>query len=241
MRPDPKTDDRSPCGHRSAASRPRAGGANPRRAGILGAPLRPFPRDPGAAAGHRDVGRDRPPPGSGPNGALARSRSRHRLRLSPRRAPARTARGHRARRRPVVRGARDRARPMRARNEVGARAAFVASDWARPSRAAFDLIVSNPPYIPSAVIAASTPDVREHDPPACPRRRAGRPRRLSDHSRRSAAAPRRPRASGPRDRLRSGRGDCPASRGPWALKFWSLRPIYQDILDACPHVRAIGS
>jgi release factor glutamine methyltransferase len=35
---------------------------------------------------------------------------------------------------------------------------------ALPSRAAFDLIVSNPPYIPSAEIETLAPEVRDHDP-----------------------------------------------------------------------------
>lgn len=49
-------------------------------------------------------------------------------------------------------------------NGVGARARFVAADWAAPLRGPFDLVVSNPPYIASPVIAGLDPDVREHDP-----------------------------------------------------------------------------
>jgi release factor glutamine methyltransferase len=49
-------------------------------------------------------------------------------------------------------------------NGVGARARLVAADWAAPLRGGFDLVVSNPPYIASAVIAGLDPDVREHDP-----------------------------------------------------------------------------
>ncbi len=49
-------------------------------------------------------------------------------------------------------------------NGVGARARFIAADWAAPLRGPFDLVVSNPPYIASAVIGDLDPDVREHDP-----------------------------------------------------------------------------
>jgi release factor glutamine methyltransferase len=50
------------------------------------------------------------------------------------------------------------------RNGVGDRAAFVASDWTSALQGRFDLIVCNPPYIPSSGIASLAPEVREHDP-----------------------------------------------------------------------------
>ncbi|WP_112661692.1 peptide chain release factor N(5)-glutamine methyltransferase [Microvirga flavescens] len=50
------------------------------------------------------------------------------------------------------------------RNRVGARARFVASDWASAIAGRFDLIVSNPPYIASSVIPGLDEEVREHDP-----------------------------------------------------------------------------
>jgi release factor glutamine methyltransferase len=52
------------------------------------------------------------------------------------------------------------------RNGVGERAAFVAGDWSDALAGRFDLIVSNPPYIPTADIAALSPEVRDHDPRA---------------------------------------------------------------------------
>jgi release factor glutamine methyltransferase len=52
------------------------------------------------------------------------------------------------------------------RNGVGGRAAFVAADWAATLNARFDLIVSNPPYIPAPDVAGLAPEVREHDPRA---------------------------------------------------------------------------
>jgi release factor glutamine methyltransferase len=42
----------------------------------------------------------------------------------------------------------------------GARAQFVVCDFAAPLSGGFDLVVSNPPYIPSADIAALPPEVR---------------------------------------------------------------------------------
>ena len=45
------------------------------------------------------------------------------------------------------------------------RASFVTGDWTRGLRAASaDLIVANPPYIPSGVIAGLEPEVRDYDP-----------------------------------------------------------------------------
>ncbi len=46
------------------------------------------------------------------------------------------------------------------------RAGFVACDYAAALSGPFDLIVSNPPYIPSAEIAGLATEVRDHDPHA---------------------------------------------------------------------------
>ena len=48
---------------------------------------------------------------------------------------------------------------------LAARAAFVACDYAAALSGAFDLIVSNPPYIRSADIAGLSIEVRDYDPP----------------------------------------------------------------------------
>ena len=56
--------------------------------------------------------------------------------------------------------ARDNARTL----GLAGRAAFVASSYASALRGPFDLIVSNPPYIPSAEIPRLSIEVREHDP-----------------------------------------------------------------------------
>ena len=46
------------------------------------------------------------------------------------------------------------------------RAAFVASNWGEAIAAPVDLIVCNPPYIPTGEIADLAREVRCHDPPA---------------------------------------------------------------------------
>ncbi|MCP4329155.1 MAG: peptide chain release factor N(5)-glutamine methyltransferase [Alphaproteobacteria bacterium] len=46
------------------------------------------------------------------------------------------------------------------------RAKFVADDWGNSLAGPFDLIVANPPYIPSADIAGLMPEVRDHEPRA---------------------------------------------------------------------------
>lgn len=51
-------------------------------------------------------------------------------------------------------------------NGVGDRSLFVQGDWASALRGPFDLIVSNPPYIPRSVIAGLAVEVRRHDPVA---------------------------------------------------------------------------
>jgi len=47
---------------------------------------------------------------------------------------------------------------------LGSRAAFTMMDFGAALKLGFDLVVSNPPYIPSDDIATLAPDVREHDP-----------------------------------------------------------------------------
>ena len=48
---------------------------------------------------------------------------------------------------------------------VASRASFVQANWFEEIGGKFDLIVSNPPYIPLGDIAGLAPDVREFDPP----------------------------------------------------------------------------
>lgn len=58
------------------------------------------------------------------------------------------------------------ARQNAARHGVGDRVRFFTSDGfaALPEKTRFDLIISNPPYIPSAEIPCLQPEVRDHDP-----------------------------------------------------------------------------
>ena len=46
------------------------------------------------------------------------------------------------------------------------RARFVVGDWGRALDARFDLVVCNPPYVPSAAIASLAPEVARHEPRA---------------------------------------------------------------------------
>ncbi|WP_081689145.1 peptide chain release factor N(5)-glutamine methyltransferase [Inquilinus limosus] len=60
----------------------------------------------------------------------------------------------------AARVARDNARALGLAN----RAAFLVGDWATALGVRFDLVLSNPPYIPEGEIAALEPEVRDHDP-----------------------------------------------------------------------------
>jgi release factor glutamine methyltransferase len=51
-------------------------------------------------------------------------------------------------------------------NALSHRAFFLAGDWADALAGKFDLVLSNPPYIPSADIAGLMPEVACHEPPA---------------------------------------------------------------------------
>jgi release factor glutamine methyltransferase len=47
---------------------------------------------------------------------------------------------------------------------LGARAAFLCADWTDPLAARFDLILCNPPYIPTSEIGGLMPEVAGHEP-----------------------------------------------------------------------------
>jgi len=61
-------------------------------------------------------------------------------------------------------GAARTARANAGANGVGGRADFICGGWADALSARFDLVVSNPPYIRTAVIAELAPEVARHDP-----------------------------------------------------------------------------
>lgn len=52
-----------------------------------------------------------------------------------------------------------------ARNGLGARAAILRGNWCEALAGAFELVVSNPPYIPAGDLAGLDREVRDHDPP----------------------------------------------------------------------------
>ncbi len=47
---------------------------------------------------------------------------------------------------------------------LAGRTAFSVADWTNPIHGQFDLIVSNPPYIPGSDIASLMPEVAHHEP-----------------------------------------------------------------------------
>ena len=51
-----------------------------------------------------------------------------------------------------------------ARHGVGSRLELIESDWWQGVSGRFDVIVSNPPYIPKAAIAGLAPEVRDFEP-----------------------------------------------------------------------------
>jgi release factor glutamine methyltransferase len=51
-----------------------------------------------------------------------------------------------------------------ARHRVAARAEFRLADWTEGLAGPFDLVVSNPPYVPEATVAELAPDVRDWEP-----------------------------------------------------------------------------
>lgn len=58
------------------------------------------------------------------------------------------------------------ARANLAAHAFGARGRIIEADWGEAPPDGFDLVLSNPPYIPSADIAALDPEVRLHEPRA---------------------------------------------------------------------------
>lgn len=56
------------------------------------------------------------------------------------------------------------ARANAARNGVAERLAFLEGSWFGPVSGVFDIIASNPPYIPASDVAGLSPDVRNFDP-----------------------------------------------------------------------------
>ncbi len=58
------------------------------------------------------------------------------------------------------------ARANARRHGVAGRASFVVADWGAPLGRRFDVVVSNPPYVAAAALAALAPEVSRHEPRA---------------------------------------------------------------------------
>ena len=56
------------------------------------------------------------------------------------------------------------ARANAARHGLARRAAFVVADWGAPLAARFDIVVSNPPYVPVPALASLAPEIARHEP-----------------------------------------------------------------------------
>lgn len=118
------------------------------------------------------------------------------------------------------------ARQNAARHGVAERIRFLQGDGfaAVPEGARFDLIISNPPYIPSGEIAALQPEVRDHDP----RRALDGGADGLDYGRRLAAES--PRFLNPLGRLMLEFGDGQAEnlRQAFQEQKWIVEAIEQD-------------
>jgi release factor glutamine methyltransferase len=118
------------------------------------------------------------------------------------------------------------ARQNAASNGVGERIQFVQGDGfaALPERIRFDLIVSNPPYIPSAEIASLQPEVRDYDPRAA---LDGGPDGLEFY-RRLAGEARPFLKAESRMMLEFGDGQAEAVREIFQKQNWIVEAIKQD-------------
>lgn len=113
-----------------------------------------------------------------------------------------------------------------ARHNVADRIQFFQGDGfaSLPQGAAFDLIIGNPPYIPSAEIDALQPEVRDYEP-----RQAldGGPDGL-DYIRRLAAESGRFLKAGGRLMLEFGDGQADSVRGIFETQKWIVEAVKED-------------
>jgi release factor glutamine methyltransferase len=118
------------------------------------------------------------------------------------------------------------ARPNLARYGLEQRVKLVQSDGfaALPAGAQFDLIVSNPPYVPTAEIATLQPEVRDFDPrPALDGGADG-----LDFIRRLAAEAGGFLAAGGRLMLEFGDGQAEAAREIFSRQNWIVEAVRED-------------
>ncbi len=118
------------------------------------------------------------------------------------------------------------ARQNLARHGLAERVLLVRGDGfaGLPAGASFDLIVSNPPYIPSAEIATLEPEVRDFDPRGA---LDGGPDGL-DFMRRLAIEAGAFLATGGRLMLEFGDGQADAARELFARQNWIVDSIKED-------------
>lgn len=105
------------------------------------------------------------------------------------------------------------------------RAAFVVADWAAPLGGQFDLVVSNPPYVSDAEMAALAPEVARFDPP---RALAGGPDGLDAYRRLAPALAGLLRPGGLAV-LEVGRGQAPAVAALLRAAALTVRAARRDL------------
>ncbi len=118
------------------------------------------------------------------------------------------------------------ARENAARNNVADHIEFLQGDSFRalPERTRYDLIISNPPYIPSAEIESLEPEVRDYDPRSA---LDGGPDGL-DYFRRLASEARPFLATDGRLMVEFGDGQAPAVRKIFENQNWIVADIKED-------------
>ncbi|HUE45744.1 MAG TPA: peptide chain release factor N(5)-glutamine methyltransferase [Aestuariivirgaceae bacterium] len=130
----------------------------------------------------------------------------------------------------------DEARANAARHGVAERARFVPADWCSGLEGLFDLIVSNPPYIPSDDLHRLEREVRDWDPLSA---LDGGPDGLEAY--RDIAAGTRPLlAPGGRLMVEIGAGQEPAVAAIFARCGWEPAPAGAASRDLAGHVRVLA-
>jgi release factor glutamine methyltransferase len=130
----------------------------------------------------------------------------------------------------------DEARANAARHGVAERARFVPADWCSGLEGRFDMIVSNPPYIPSDDLQRLEREVRDWDPPAA---LDGGPDGLEAY--RDIAAGAGPLlAPGGLLMLEIGAGQETAVAGVFAQHGWERAPAGAASRDLAGHVRVLA-
>jgi release factor glutamine methyltransferase len=130
----------------------------------------------------------------------------------------------------------DEARANAARHGVAERARFVPADWCSGLEGRFDMIVSNPPYIPSDDLQRLEREVRDWDPPAA---LDGGPDGLEAY--RDIAAGAGPLlAPGGLLMLEIGAGQETAVAGVFAQHGWEPAPAGAASRDLAGHVRVLA-